>query len=60
MAAAVPVLGPSIAMLKIALQRQGVIDHATCRMAIDAPGADEVAVIDALIDRARGDAALAS
>lgn len=33
----VPVLGPSIAALKVALVQQGVIDSAFCRMAIPAP-----------------------
>ncbi|MHA6523401.1 dihydrodipicolinate synthase family protein [Tessaracoccus sp. G1721] len=33
----VPILGPSIAALKVALVQQGVIDSAYCRMAIPAP-----------------------
>jgi 4-hydroxy-tetrahydrodipicolinate synthase len=36
----VPVLGPSIAGLKVSLERQGVIRSAYCRMAIDKPDAE--------------------
>lgn len=41
----VPVLGPSIAALKVALVQQGVITSAFCRMAIPAPDAGYTARI---------------
>ncbi|GAA2239185.1 dihydrodipicolinate synthase family protein [Herbiconiux moechotypicola] len=47
----VPVIGPSIAGLKLSLQRQGVIDEAHCRMAIDAPDAALTERIDAVLAR---------
>ena len=52
--AAVGILGPSIANLKYALLAQGVIDHATCRMAIDLPDAAVRSRIDDLVARAEG------
>jgi 4-hydroxy-tetrahydrodipicolinate synthase len=45
----VPILGPSISGLKISLQRQGVIDSARCRMAIDTPDSHLIARIDTLL-----------
>lgn len=45
----VPVLGPSIAALKVALVQQGVVDSAYCRMAIPAPDDAFLARITAAI-----------
>ncbi|BDI22094.1 dihydrodipicolinate synthase family protein [Herbiconiux sp. L3-i23] len=45
----VPVLGPSIAGLKLSLQLQGVITDSRCRMAIDEPASDLRERIEATI-----------
>lgn len=48
----VPVLGPSIAGLKLSLFLQGIIASPLCRMAIDQPDAEQAAQISAAMERA--------
>lgn len=45
----VPVLGPSIAGLKLSLELQGVIPDAHCRLAIDEPTLEHRSQIEALV-----------
>jgi 4-hydroxy-tetrahydrodipicolinate synthase len=46
---AVTTLGPSIAGLKLAIQQQGIIERASCRMAIDPPSPELAARIASLV-----------
>ena len=51
--AVVPVLGPSIAMLKHAQAMLGLIKSPYCRMAIDAPTREQLAHLEHVMQRRR-------